>query len=424
VLGEADSYGADEADDASGYDGGIWVGGRLNAGCAEMAVYAELADGEGFSVDQTSSTQAIPRFRRPEGTEGTDPDFQFFFRLTTRAGFYKRITVVGYSALGRPSKENIWPVAVQAVDPVPTPEDGLIESVTVTPDVTRTQYAVTVTPLSVDVVNTDNWLVITRNGVTVFRQPIGTDLSPVTFLDTALTPSNTYQWEAFIWNTGVSGPKNFWVAGNPPTISTPQFTLGPVAQIIDGVPKVYIEGTSNITGANRMALVKSFDQRSTTTIGIAGPPFTPYIAIDADTRMKWYKLIAYSTIDATVWAESAWRWWPGLQPTGSQGAVPPVFVGGTPKLEMSGGTNGTVAIPVLAIRWTCATSGAAQISIQQSPDNGLTPWAEVVRDASVASGEYRSLTLVSTDTYYRLAALDASGGALAWSAGVHYVPGA
>lgn len=425
VLGESDSYGADEDDDTSGYDGGIWVGGTMNAGCETMAVYAELADGEGFSVDQTSSTQAIPDFRRPDGIEGTDPNFRFFFRLSTRAGFYKRITIVGKSSLGRPSKENIWPVAVQAVDPVPTPEDGVIDSITVTRSPNGIDYLVSVTPASVDTVNTENWLVITRNGITVFRLMIGTSLATVNFLDTGLDFQNTYQYDAFIWNNGVSGPKNRWVDGPPTsTPTTPTFTLGPVGRLIGGVVQVYMEGTSDVPGANRMAVVKSINQIVTTTFSpMAGPPWSPFTAVDPDIAPKWYKLIAWSTSDSDVWDESPWVWWPGIGPTGSQGPNPPVFVDDTPKTELAGGTGGTVAIPVLAIRWTCATSGAVQIAIQQSDDNGASdPWTTIYTDASVASGEFRSFQLADDAAWYRLAALDAGSAIIANSAGVLYDP--
>jgi hypothetical protein len=423
VLGEADSYGADKDDDASGYDGGVWVGGRMNKGCVEMGIYAALADGSGFSVDQTATTEAIPRFRRPEGTESLADDYSFFFRLSTRAGFYKRITVIGYSDVGRPSKENIWPFAVQAVDPMPTPIDGVIDTLTVVQDPTGTQNAVTATPLFVDSVNTDNWLVITRNGATVFRKQIGTDTSSVTFLDTGLTAQNTYQYDAFIWNNGVSGPKNRSVANTPPTITTPTFTVGPVARIIGGVPQVYIEGTSNVGGADRMALVSSINQIVTRTTNISSGPFTPFVAVDPDTAPKWYMLIAYSSTDTTVYDQSAWVWWPGVPFTGSTGPTAPVFVNGTPKKVMSGGTNGTALLTVLLIQWTCTASSAAQVVIQRSDDNGISdPWADVDAVASVATGQYQSLTLVNTNTWFRLDARTAAGVSVARSAGVHYIP--
>jgi hypothetical protein len=422
VLGEADSYGADEDDDSSGYDGGVWVLGRFNAGCVGITVYAELADGEGFSVDQTSSTVAIPDYRRPDGVEGFDPNFQFLFRLRTPAGFYKRITLVGRGASGLLSRENIWPFAIQAVDPIPTPDDGTIANIDVTKNPIGTEYTVTVTPGSVDTAFTNHLLVITRNGITVFKVPIGTSLDPVTFLDTGLTPQNTYQYETFILSEGcVSGPKNRYVFQNPPLSDAPQFTVGPVARIIDDVPKVYMEGVTGLAGADRMAFVKSLDQVNTETNGISSG-LTPFIGVDPATNAKWYKLIAYSSTDPDIYAESQWRWWPGLQPTGSQGADPPAFTGDTPKLEMAGGGGGTIAIPVLAFRWTGATSGAVQTQIQESTDNGLTdPWTAYWTQAGL-SGEYYDVGRVSTDMWYRVAALNTAGTALAWSAGEHYVP--
>jgi hypothetical protein len=201
-------------------------------------------------------------------------------------------------------------------------------------------FAVTVTPATLEPTIGENWLVITRNGVTVFRLMVGTSLAPVTFLDTGLTPENSYQYEAFILNLGetwgVSGPKLRSVTSNPPVVTTPQFTVGPVARLIGGVVQVYIEGTTGVVGADRMAVVKSFDQTNTTTFGISSG-LTPFIATDTDTAMKWYKLVAFSSTDPLVWGESPWRWWSGVPVTGSQGTDPPTFIDGTPKREMRGG---------------------------------------------------------------------------------------
>jgi hypothetical protein len=417
VVAEAHSYGAGDDGD---YDGGLWVGGRFNAGMKEMGAYTEIADGPNFSVEQSGTTVAIPRFQRPEGTEGTDPNFQFLIRFTCRQSFYKRPTFVGYSDLGRPSKEVIWPVAVQAVDPAPVPADGTLASMSVVQGLLG-DFAVTVTPATLEPTIGENWLVITRNGVTVFRLMVGTSLAPVTFLDTGLTPENSYQYEAFILNLGetwgVSGPKLRSVTSNPPVVTTPQFTVGPVARLIGGVVQVYIEGTTGVVGADRMAVVKSFDQTNTTTFGISSG-LTPFIATDTDTAMKWYKLVAFSSTDPLVWGESPWRWWSGVPVTGSQGTDPPTFIDGTPKREMRGGENGTVAVPVLLFRWACSTSGAAQIQIQESSDNGLSdPWTDFWTEANL-NGEYAALAVGLSPTWYRVAALTAAGAALAWSAGV------
>ena len=419
VLGESDSYGSDINDPDRLYDGGIWIGGRLNGGCVSATFYAELADGEGFSVDQTSSTVAIPDFRRPDGTEGDDPNWSFLIRMTSRGQFFKRITVVGRSADGALSKENIWPVAVQAIDPLPTPIDGTIADIVVVQGALPSEYYITVTPLAVDPTLTDNWIVVTRNGQTVFRKMIGTDLSPVTFLDAGLDWRNKYQWEAFIWNNGVSGPKGRWVEPLPPVLGdTPIWTVAPVAKIIGGVPQVYMEGTTGLVGADRMALVYSFDQRNTVTTNISSG-LSPYIAVDPNVAQKWYKLIAYSSTDPDIYAESAWRWWPGIPSTGSSGPNPPSFVDGTPKDVQSGGPTGAMLVVVL-FRWLCTTSGAAQISIQSSEDNGLSePWVEVHR-AAVLSGEWSSFDLRGQNTFYRVAALDLDGNAISWSAGVEY----
>lgn len=425
VVAEAHSYGAGDDGD---YDGGLWALVRFNAGMAELGVFAELADGPTFSVQQSNVREVMGRFRRPEGVEGTDPNFAALIRFSTRKSFYKRLVFVGYSDLGRPSKEVIWPVAVQAVDPTPTPLDGTVVSMNVTSDPTQSQYAVTVTPDDLEPTLGNNWLIITRNGQVVFRLMIGTNTDPVTFLDTGLEPFNSYQYETFILNIGetwgVSGPKLRFVTGNAPLPTTPMFTVGPVAQLIGGVPQVYMEGTSNVTGANRMAAYKSFDRVSTAAFGtMAGPPFTPFIAVDPDIGPKWYKLVAYSTLDPDVWAESPWVWFAGIPNPGSGGTDPPEFVDDTPKVELRGGTNGTVAIPVLLFRWICTTSGAAQVQIQESNDNGLSDaWAEYHTSASVASGEYVDMARISTDMWYRLVALDIADNPIAWSAGVHYQP--
>lgn len=418
VLAEGSSYGS------SNFDGALWVGGRFNAGTVALRIYAELGDGPNTPIpDRTATTEAYPEFQRPQGDIGDDDDFRYLVRLSTRETYWKRIVVVGYGRFGEPSPEYIHEKAVQAVDPLPTPADGTIASLAVARESAPNTNTVTVTPGTLDATLTENFVVIRRNGIALRSVYVGTDTTPVVLTDSGLDTSNPYEYTAFVFNGGISGPMNRRIGDTTKTADSPRFVdFTPAAANVGGIANVQLSWVATTAGADGVRIEKSRDRVKIGTLGTGS--LASGTVYDGDLKPAWYRPVAYLVATDAAIEAGAWSFWPGIGVPGSQGVVAPVFIQ-LPLVKLVGSFPFGLT-PRVQLRWTCATSGAKQVVVQLSDDNGaVDAWSDAPGgvSTSVAAGTWTAPndTYRTTDQWYRLVARDAAGTQLAASAGVHYV---
>lgn len=433
LLGEETQFGGTTAT----VDGGVWLGYRMPVGVDEIRVHVLQGDGAAMPVPNIDGTTLALTIRRPEGDIGTPPtgvenqfpnqpgEYASLALMSTHPGLWKRIVFVGVR--GGLTSTPVIPAAVQAVDPTPVRVDGTIAALSVVRS--GSTNTVTVTPGTLDggATTDGNWVCIERNKHILPPFYVRASTTPIVFVDSGLPESADYEavYEAFIWNGGQSGPKRRTIAAAP-TIAPPQWALGtPVAAVVSGVTTVQLSWTASTPGAGAVRVEASLDRIATRTVG--QDALASGTVYDTQTGPKLYRLVALDVLTSAAVAYSDWIWYTGLPTPLSNPAAIPQFTSGTPKVAILPG--GYIFAPEFRLRWSwaCATSGAAQIRIQRSDDNGVgDPWTNVpgALSASVAAGTLYSQdsTLVTVDTYYRIQALTAAGAVLVSSAATHYVP--
>ena len=430
LVAEGTQYGGTSAT----VDGALWLGYTLPPGVDEMRIHVLLGDGPNLGVPSIidPTTWAVT-IRRPEGDIGKSASYGSIAILSTDENYYKRIAMYSVRG-GLTSQPVIAPTtgAMQAVDPVPTPADGTVASLSVVRD--GSTNTVTVTPGTLEPTLGFNYVCIIRNKHILPPIPIGTSTAAVVFVDSGLDPSaaSTYAYEAFIGNFQqgangwfVSGGKRLTVV-EAPTLQPPLFANGtPIATVVGFVPEVQIDWTGATAGASGVRVEASIDGVSVRVVGsgllASGTVYDPV------TGPKLYRLVATSLIPLGDVVAGPWTWYTGLNNPLSNPGTSPSFTNGTPKIVF-GSTFPTPTLK-LGFEWADPVSPtlAPQLVIQRSTTGTGGPWVDILVTAASASGSWQDpdSANVGIEAWYRMIVrqLPGLGGAtVATSAVSHYVP--
>lgn len=430
LVAEGTQYGGTSAT----VDGALWLGYTLPPGVDEMRIHVLLGDGPNLGVPSIidPTTWAVT-IRRPEGDIGKSASYGSIAILSTDENYYKRIAMYSVRG-GLTSQPVIAPTtgAMQAVDPVPTPADGTVASLSVVRD--GSTNTVTVTPGTLEPTLGFNYVCIIRNKHILPPIPIGTSTAPVVFVDSGLDPSAaaTYAYEAFIGNFQqgangwfVSGGKRLTVV-EAPTLEPPLFANGtPIATVVGFVPEVQIDWTGATAGASGVRVEASIDGVTVRTVGTGA--LASGTVYDPVTGPKLYRLVATSLIPLGDVVAGPWTWYTGLNNPLSNPGTSPSFTNGTPKIVF-GSTFPTPTLK-LGFEWADPVSStlAPQLVIQRSTTGTGGPWVDLLVTAASASGSWQDpdSANVGIEAWYRIIVrqLPGLGGAtVATSAVTHYVP--
>lgn len=421
LVAEGTQYGGTSAT----VDGGIWLGFTLPPGIDETRFYVLLGDGPNLGVPPREGPTLAPVLRRPEGDIGATLEYSSMVLFSTDLQYWKRILME--SVRGVLTSLPVITDPIQAVDPVPTPADGAIASITVVRD--GTVNTVTVTPASVEPTLGTNYLCIMRNKQVLPLIPIGTSLAAVVFQDTGLDPSKaaTYAYEAFIANIGptwcVTGSTLIKIAAPPPGLVLPQFVNDtPIAAVVANVQKVQIDYECATPGVLSVQLEASIDGVTIRVVG-TGPAASGTI-YDPVVGSKLYRLVAIGAIILTNprLAVTPWKWYTAGTPPLSVPGSTPTFENGTPKLVF--GTTFPTLTLVVGIEWKCATPLALTLRILRSTVAVGGPFSIVANSASVAAGTWKSpQSYAGEEAWYQLQAIAGDGTTVLASSGVvHFLP--
>lgn len=423
LFGEGSGFGGTTG------DGYTWLWAKFNEAVRAIRITAEEGDTPDTTPqpDQANNSTSID-VTRGDGEDASAPNFETVIGIATRPGRTRRITAVGLGNTENEQSPEYTPDPAIAEDPTPTPIDGEILGVSGLGGFDQTAFSILLGNIETDTATPGNWLFVMRNSLVIYKLWLGyLGNRTVFYTDRLINIDTTYTYEFFVWNGGVSGKKWRWTEGS--IDATPPIDADPRPRFINSTPKtesqsgvltLVAEYVVNDPGAMVIELQFSFEGVAgwlPATGGRSAIVGTTGILIDAApsayTGGLWYRLVTYSdALGSIVRKVGAAVWFPpqGAPPSG--GGIVPVFEIATVM------RNG---FPRLSISWTCNNTAAANVSIEESDDEGVTdPWAEIFRSGSVASGTWNSDLSPWINRDFRMKALAADGSTLGISAVTNY----
>ena len=423
VLFRITTFGESHGGGVTG-DGMVWIGVVFEKNTEYVEFWAEEGDSAATPAPDIANNSSALRLFRQEGihTAGVIfsdvvktktpktkfPDWQTVVGIATRPFRWRKIRACGFGRTGIKGPD--WtPPAVQAIDPTPTPIDGVIASFAVSSvlDVN----ILDVTPGAIDP-GGGNFIFIRRDGVDIFQLFIDADTSPRAFSDTFINPQTPYNYEVFIWNNGVSG-KHRRHAGGIAIPST--FTWdGQAPKLVwdSGLGLYKVALMWLVTGhPTADHIVFEYAPDGIHFVEFATTSIVSTVISDFNILPKWYRMRLEDAADAVLaYSTPAYFAGQGLPP--SQGALEPPTWNPEPGVEYLRAPTLSIGIASLVMGFICVTSGARTCAIQRSDDDGIIdPWVDQYESGQLAGDQWHAGPGIGPG-YYRLAAKDAAGSVL------------
>jgi hypothetical protein len=399
-------------------DGMVWVGFKFEKNTAYIEFWGEQGDDANVPTPDISDITRLARIHRPEGDYSQQEDWSSFFGSATTPGKWKKSRACGFGWQNQKGPDWI-PPPVRAIDPVPTPIDGVITGFSVVSG-TANENVISVTPGTIDPAG-GNFIVIRRDGVDIITEFIDADASQRFLYDRGINPNAAHTYHGFIWNNGVSGKHRRHGAG---LLTSPNFTWAQQA------PKlVYDTGTSRylvalywqLTGfPTAHHIVFEYGKNGVNFPAELGQTSTgSTVFTDVNTKAKWYRM-RLEDVSNNILAYSPAAYWDGQGVPPSWGTAAPPEWNPVPTATILRSSTLTIGVPSLVMGFICPTSGAVTCAIEGSAD-GATGWT-VEYESGQLSGDQWIAGPGIPARYFRLVAKDAAGATLATST-VEYWPG-